>query len=672
MPDGRVEREDVAATIEAIERQRHALGDAVTDLALAPLRDQLAAADLPASGSDQKLRQTSILFVDIVGSTAIANRLDPEDVDELMDGILQRLTAAVQLHRGRVVNYTGDGFLAAFGADEAHEDDPELAVRAGLAILDGTRAMAADVLARFRVDGLDVRVGIDTGPVLLGGSVEGERNIRGNAVNVAARMEQSAPIGGLRISHETYRLVRGVFEVTEEPPISVKGIPNSGAHLRGPRRQAAGVPRPDARDRRAGDRDGRSGHGAGLPATVVRHAVHGAVVTGRHGGRRAGPGQEPVAVRVRELVRRAAKSVRDLQGSSSATHPPAAVRTHARPVRLASADCRQRHGGGGSQAFRGPVSEHCSPRATRHRSTSSATCSDSTSATASTSKASRRILDRSTFGPRRQQPTCSSAWRPPTRSSCIVEDLHWADDETLDFLIYLARTHPDLPMMIVGTTRPLLFERRPSWIDDTAPNERIDLFPLDQTQATVLADALLRKLDDPRSAIRRTLTERGDGNPFFMEEIVKMLLDEGVLVPTDRDVWIAVPERLDSQHVPSTLVGVLQARHDALPVEERVALQQASVIGFVFWDRAVAALDNGSPRSLGPLARRGFVKPQPGSSIADAEEFTFEHHLLQQFTYDSVLKRQRCEYHAWLRRGWPHSLRNVARSSMARRASTTS
>ena len=125
-----------------------------------------------------------------------------------------------------------------------------------------------------------------------------------------------------------------------------------------------------------------------------------------------------------------------------------------------------------------------------------------------------------------------------------------------------------------------------------------------------------------------------------------MLLDEGVLVPTDRDVWDAVPERLDSQHVPSTLVGVLQARHDALPVEERVALQQASVIGFVFWDRAVAALDNGSPRSLAPLARRGFVKPQPGSSIADAEEFTFEHHLLQQFTYDSVLKRQRCEYHA--------------------------
>ena len=139
----------------------------------------------------------------------------------------------------------------------------------------------------------------------------------------------------------------------------------------------------------------------------------------------------------------------------------------------------------------------------------------------------------------------------------LIEDLHWADDETLDFLIYLARTHPDLSMMIVGTTRPLLLERRPSWIDDTAPNERIDLFPLDQTQATVLADALLRKLDDPRAAIRRALTERGDGNPFFMEEIVKMLLDEGVLVPTDRDVWDAVPELLDIQHVPSTLVGVL-------------------------------------------------------------------------------------------------------------------
>ena len=645
MPDGRADREDVAAAIEAIERQRHTLGDAVTDLALAPLRDQLSAADLPASGSDQKLRQTSILFVDIVGSTAIANRLDPEDVDELMDGILQRLTAAVQLHRGRVVNYTGDGFLAAFGADEAREDDPELAVRAGLAILDETRAMAADVLARFQVDGLDVRVGIDTGPVLLGGSVEGERNIRGNAVNVAARMEQSAPIGGLRISHETYRLVRGVFEVTEEPPISVKGIPTPvrtylvhGAKPRAFRVPTRGI--------------------EGLETEMVGRATELACLQRSFAALYTAPSLRVVTV-VAEPGLGKSRLLYEFENWSD-VQPNRFVIFKGR----AQQQTRQQPYGLMRDLFawRLQIADNDTAEVARQRFVDGVGALFSESDEAPIHLLGHVLgLD---FGdsvhvqgiasdPRqirvRAQTAAAHVLQRMAAADPIVlliEDLHWADDETLDFLIYLARTHPDLPMMIVGTTRPLLFERRPSWIDDTAPNERIDLFPLDQTQATVLADALLRKLDDPRSAIRRTLTERGDGNPFFMEEIVKMLLDEGVLVPTDRDVWDAVPERLDSQHVPSTLVGVLQARHDALPVEERVALQQASVIGFVFWDRAVAALDNGSPRSLVPLARRGFVKPQPDSSIADAEEFTFEHHLLQQFTYDSVLKRQRCEYHA--------------------------
>jgi len=198
------------------------LGDAVVDTALAALRAKLARLDSPG----QQLRPVTVLFADVVESTTLSRRLDPEDVHAIMDGALQHFTSIVEAQYGRVLQYAGDGLLAVFGAVEAHEDDPERAVRAGLEILDEAKRLAAQVQARHGYDGFNTRVGIHTGPVLLGGGVDAEGSIRGIAVNIAARMEQSAPSGGLRISHTTYRHVRSAFEVLEEPPILVKGIPD--------------------------------------------------------------------------------------------------------------------------------------------------------------------------------------------------------------------------------------------------------------------------------------------------------------------------------------------------------------------------------------------------------------------------------------------------------------
>jgi class 3 adenylate cyclase len=143
-----------------------------------------------------------------------------------MDGALQRFTSIVESHQGRVLQYAGDSLLAVFGAVLAHEDDPERAVRAGLGILEEAKRLAGQVQARHGYDDFNMRVGIHTGPALLGGGVDAEGSIRGIAVHIAARMEQTAPAGGLRISHTTYRHVRGVFEISEEPPILIKGIPD--------------------------------------------------------------------------------------------------------------------------------------------------------------------------------------------------------------------------------------------------------------------------------------------------------------------------------------------------------------------------------------------------------------------------------------------------------------
>ena len=214
----------LSAAIAALEGQRATLGDAVVETALAPLRRELAELGSHRSTPRQQLKQVTVLFVDVVGSTAMGQRLEPEEISAVMDGALERFTATVRAHHGRVLQYTGDGMLAAFGAEEANEGDVESAVRAGLAIIEDAKAQSDDVRRRHGLTDFAVRAGLHTGTVLLGGGVDADSSIRGATVNVAARMEQSAPPGRLRISHDSYRHVRGLFEFSEPALIQVKGV----------------------------------------------------------------------------------------------------------------------------------------------------------------------------------------------------------------------------------------------------------------------------------------------------------------------------------------------------------------------------------------------------------------------------------------------------------------
>ena len=214
---------EIESAIAALRAQRALLGDAVVAMAVAPLQEKLAALR-KHDGPMQQLKTATVLFMDVVGSTRLSERLDPEDVHAVMDSALERLTGIVHAHHGRVLQYAGDSLLAVFGADQALEDDAERAVRAGLAIVAEAAPLAAGFRSRFGLAGFDLRVGVHTGPVLLGGGIDAEGSIRGVTVNIAARMEQTAPAGALRISHETYRHVRGVFDVEPQAPIEIKGI----------------------------------------------------------------------------------------------------------------------------------------------------------------------------------------------------------------------------------------------------------------------------------------------------------------------------------------------------------------------------------------------------------------------------------------------------------------
>jgi len=165
-----------------------------------------------------------VLFADVVGSTAMANGMAAEDTLGLLSAALRRMAALIEAHQGRVLRFTGDGVKAAFGMDETREDDAERAVRAGLAILAAGREQAEAAARLHGITDFAVRVGVHSGDVALGEGVEDDNTAMGAAVNIAARMEQHAPPGGLRISHDTWSQVRGLFELEAQPPLLVKGI----------------------------------------------------------------------------------------------------------------------------------------------------------------------------------------------------------------------------------------------------------------------------------------------------------------------------------------------------------------------------------------------------------------------------------------------------------------
>ncbi len=224
-----------------------------------------------------------------------------------------------------------------------------------------------------------------------------------------------------------------------------------------------------------------------------------------------------------------------------------------------------------------------------------------------------------------------------------LENLHWADDESLDFLNYLTEFDQDMPLLVLASTRPTLFERRTDWRGTESMRQRIDLAPLDKTDSRMLANELLKKLPEIPAALRELVTSSSEGNPFYMEELISMLIDQGAIQTGES--WKVDAERLLVTQVPPTLTGVLQARLDQLPAPEKRALQQASVVGSVFWDQALLSIDARAAEQLPSLVQRELTLPQAGMALDGLREYAFRHQMLHQVTYDTVLKRARREWH---------------------------
>ncbi|MGD2105519.1 MAG: adenylate/guanylate cyclase domain-containing protein, partial [Anaerolineae bacterium] len=595
-------------------------------------------------------RMVTILFSDIQGSTRMAENLDPEEVMEVMNGAFDVLIEPIVRHEGTVARLMGDAVLAFFGAPIAHEDDAERACRAALEIVEGAKTYAEKLERERGIDGFNVRVGINTGRVVVGevgSDLRVEYTAMGDAVNLAARMEQNAPPGGILITHDTYRHVRGVFDVRACPPLKVRG--------RSEPIQSYVVQRakPQAFRKSLHGVEGVEVRMVGREAELLflKNAFLDAI--------------EESETRVITVVGEAGVGKSRLLNEFDAwseLHPERFWYFKGR----ASSDTERVPYGVWRDLFASRFEILASDSATVALAKFREGMADILEPDRADlvgqlvgfefgkagSEAVKKLLGSSRFGELAQAYLFKyvKGMLQGLPVLMLLEDLHWADDSSLDLLASLAEGIPQERLLIVGTARPTLFERRSHWAEGLAACSQLDLRPLSRRITRGLVNEILRKAEEVPEALVELVVEVAEGSPFYVEELIKMLVEDGVIT-AGPETWAVEAGRLVDIRVPPTLLGILQARLDRLPHAEKVVLQRASVIGQVFWDGAVEQLtkDLTSERKvislLERLRKRELVYRRERSSFADDEEYTFKHGLLRDVAYGTLLKKSRRDYH---------------------------
>ncbi len=644
-------REQLEQAIAAQESLRAALGDPVVDATVAILREKLTALDHQNALEQRKL--VTILFCDIVGSTALSEKLDPEDVLEIMDGALKAYSDAVGEFGGTVARLMGDGLLAFFGAPVGREDDAVRAVRCGLAILRATRTYAATVAAEWDVDSFNVRVGLNTGPVALGevGGVAGsEWTAMGDAINLAARLQNGAQPGSILISHDTYVHVRGVFEARTLNPMLFKGKSEPV--------QVYMVEREKPRTFRVTTRgiEGVDTHMIGRNTELYQlQAAFNWACEER---------ETQIVTLVGEPGVGKSRLLRELdvwldERPESIVHFTG--RATADMLKLPYALIRNMF------AFRFDILESDSAAVARDKLENGITGflgKDSAPKAHAIGNLIGFDFSASPYlqGEDAQQLTQLGVFAiidffgkvaSDKPAVIFLDDIHWADDKSLDLVNHIVRAKRGLRLLVVCLTRPALFERRiPLWMDQQDFHTRIELRPLSSHDTRSLISDILRKVTIIPDELCDLIVINAEGNPFYVEEIIKMLLDDRVILKNDGK-WSVDSSRLTDLRIPPTLTGVLQARLDALPPAERDLLQRASVVGRIFWDDAVSHLQTEEDpplkniaEALATLNNRELIRKREDSVFDGTQEYIFRHTILHDVTYESVLRRLRRTYHA--------------------------
>jgi len=575
------------------------------------------AAPLGAVAPHEERKIATVLFADLVGSTELAGASDPEHTRALLVRFYETMAVEIELAGGTVEKFAGDAVMASFGAPAAHEDHAERALHAALAMQRRLGEVFGDLLA--------LRIGVNTGEVVVGRPREGSSWATGDAVNVSARLEQAAAAGEILVGERTVAAAGGAFEFGEPTTIAAKGKPDGVACRRLMRALALMRPR------------------------------------GVHGLRRAFVGREPEVEQLQVAYRRVAEDgephlvsilgdagvgktrlVRELWEWLAGCDPAPLWRT---------GRCLSYGQGITYWPLGEMLKEHFG-------------ILENDSAVAVTHALAGHPSLGLTLGlspeaglhPMAVRERLHGSWvefvedlaqeRPAV---LLVEDIHWAEDDLCDLLETLVR-EVSAPLLLLTTARQELLDRRPSWGRARRDASQLVLEALPPAGAGQLLDALLGA--EPPASVRRLIVERAEGNPFFVEELIATLIDRGVLQRTDGGWWFGeLPPGLE---VPDSVQAVLAARIDLLPPAEKSALQAAAVIGRVFWAGPVYQLVSGAEPDFGLLEERDFVRRSQGSSLVGEREFVIKHALTREVAYASLPKavrgRRHAAFAAWLER----------------------
>jgi class 3 adenylate cyclase/tetratricopeptide (TPR) repeat protein len=585
-------------------------------------------------------RLVTILFADIVGSTSLGEAIDPEDLADIINGAFEVMTRAVSDAGGYIARLMGDGLLAFFGAPVAHEDDPLRAVRAALAIRDGVVAYGGTV-AEQGGPRLGVRVGLDSGLVVVGqvgSDLFSEYTTMGDAANTAARLQGAAPPNEVYLSQATERLIHGAVTLEPTAPLTLKGKaePVAAFRVAGPPPEVGTSVRglPGVTTPLVG-REGELARLVGLFDDAVS-SRHGAWLTltadaGVGKSRLMGAALEAIATRHERVTIARARAVEQDTGA-----PYSLLRSLL--VNRYEAD------GTGVVAARQTVEQGLT------RDLSGVPGLDAPRAAV---ELARLVLPDVAAGddPRGRAERALAALMALLRALAgraplvlALEDLHWADEASLDAVTRMADALRDMPGFLLCNSRLDLFQRRPYWGEGEAGHVRLDLAPLTPAATGRLVAALLGGDEPVPDDVGHFIAERSEGNPYYVEELVRMLLAREVLLRDDAG-WHVDQAKLEDGRVPTTLQGMLQARLDALAGLEKDGLQRASVFGRVFWSGALLALDAPDPDVVNTLRGRGLVFARERSSFPGEREFLFKHALLRDAAYTTLLKKARPPLH---------------------------
>jgi class 3 adenylate cyclase/tetratricopeptide (TPR) repeat protein len=591
----------------------------------APLAERAPPAEL------EERKVVTVLFCDLVGFTATSEQQDPEDVRARVRRYHGRVRQELERYGGTLEKFVGDAVMAVFGAPVIHEDDAERAVRAGLAITD---AIAELNEGDPNLD-LQVRVGINTGEAVVALTArpeQGEGIVTGDVVNTAARIQSAAPVDAVVVSEQTYNATGQIFEYEPLPSASVKGKSEVLSLWRAKAARAR-----YGSDVRRGFKTpfvGRELEKPLLIATFERAAQQRAVQLLTIVGE-PGVGKSRLIAELFAYIHAKPEIIRWRQGRCL---------SYGEGITFwALGEILKAEAG---------ILETDSPQLATEK-LESVVPQDEPERQWLLQRLAPLVGAEAVSPAERQE--LFTAWRrfletlAAKRSTILIfEDLHWADDALLAFIEYVAEWSHDVPLLLLCAARPELYERLPAWGAGQRNAQTINLAPLSDQETADLVTYLMKSAALSRD-LERAVVERAGGNPLYAEEFARLLVDR------DLDPGADI---LEGAALPDTLQALIAARLDTLPPERKSLLQDAAVVGKVFWAGALAEISGSATDQvellLHELARKELVRPARTTSMEGETEYSFWHLLVRDVAYSQIPRAERARRHraaaAWIER----------------------